>query len=108
MTPGNGLFLTSVMNTAMGGYNYTGVRRWSLGASVGYSKADSTGNVLGNYGGTNGTLSASRQIVRNLHGILSFSVRQYSSGTFSLYNRLIYGVRVGLGYSPGDVPLRIW
>jgi len=108
VTPGNGLFLTSVMNTAMGGYNYTGVRRWSLGASVGYSKADSIGNVLGNYGGTNGTLSASRQIVRNLHGILSFSVRQYSSGTFSLYNRLIYSVRVGLGYSPGDVPLRIW
>ncbi len=108
MTPGNGLFLTSVTDTAMAGYNYTGLRRWSLGVSVGYNRADSIGNVLGSYGGTSGTLSASRQIVRNVHGVVTFSARQYSSANFGLYNRLIYDVRVGVGYSPGDIPLRIW
>jgi hypothetical protein len=108
VTPGNGLFLTSIMNRAMAGYSYTGVRRWSLGLSASYQSSTSIGNVVGNYGNTSGTLTASRQIVRTLHGIFSFSARQYSSGTFSLYNRFIYDVRVGVGYAPGDVPLRIW
>jgi hypothetical protein len=108
VTPGNGLFLTSISDTVMAGYNYTGLRRWSLGASVAYSRATSIGNVLGTYGGTSGTLSASRQIIHNVHGLVSFSARQYSSADFSLYNRLIYDVRVGVGYSPGDIPLRIW
>lgn len=108
ITPGNGLFLTSITDTAMAGYNYTGLRRWSLGVSVAYNHSDSIGNVLGSYGGTSGTLSASRQIVHNVHAVLSFSARQYSSATFSLYNRLIYDVRLGVGYSPGDIPLRIW
>ena len=108
VTPGNGLFLTSVTNTAMAGYNYTGLRRWSLGVSAEYQYATSIENVLGTYGSTSGMLRASRQIVRNVHGIVSFSVRKYDSVNFSLYNRLIYDVRVGVGYSPGDVPLRIW
>jgi hypothetical protein len=108
VTPGNGLFLTSVMDTAMAGYDYTGVRRWSFGVAAGYQRASSIGNVIGTYGGTSGTLTASRQIVHTVHAVASFSARQYSSATFSLYNRLIYDVRVGVGYSPGDVPLRIW
>jgi hypothetical protein len=108
VTPGNGLFLTSVTETAMAGYNYTGLRQWSLGVSAAYTRADSIGNVSGTYGGISGTVSASRQIMRNVHAIASFSVRQYTSPDFSLYNRIIYNVRVGVGYSPGDVPLRIW
>jgi hypothetical protein len=107
-TPGNGLFLTSVTDTAIVGYNYTGLRRWSLGVSANYIRAESIGNVLGTYGNTTGTLTASRQITRNVHGIVSVSARQYSSVDFSLYNRFLYDVRVGVGYSPGDIPLRIW
>jgi hypothetical protein len=53
-------------------------------------------------------LSASRQIVRTVHAVVSVSARKYTSANFDLYNRLIYEVRVGVGYSPGDVPLRIW
>jgi hypothetical protein len=108
VTPGNGLFLTSVMDTAMAGYNYTGLRRWSFGVAAGYQRANSIGNVIGTYGGPTGTVTASRQIIRNVHGIASFSARQYSSASFALYNRLIYDARIGVGYSPGDVPLRIW
>jgi hypothetical protein len=108
ITPGNGLFLTSVMTTVMAGYNYTGLRRWSFGVSGGYQSAESIGNVLGTYGGASGTLSASRQIVRGVHGVVSVGARKYTSANFDLYNRVIYDVRVGVGYSPGDVPLRIW
>lgn len=108
VTPGNGLFLTSTMTHVSGGYSYTGLRRWSFNASAGYNASDSIGNVRGTYGGYVGTLSASRQIARSIHMILSTDARQYSSRDFSNYNRLIYRVRIGLGYSPGDIPLRLW
>jgi hypothetical protein len=38
----------------------------------------------------------------------SFSVRQYDSADFNTFHRLIYSARIGFGFSPGDVPLRIW
>jgi len=108
VTPGNGLFLTSTITDVGGGYTYTGLRRWSFGASVNYQSANSIGNVLGNYGGTNGTLSASRQLTRAVHLVASFSARDYHSGDFALYNRTFYTVRMGIGFAPGDVPLRVW
>lgn len=108
VTPGNGLFLTSTMTSVMGGYNYTGLRRWSFGAAASYQRAESIGNIIGNYGGESGSISASRQIAHSFHFIASYSLRQYDSGSFSKYNRLIQSARVGLGFTPGDVPLRIW
>jgi hypothetical protein len=108
VTPGNGLFLTSEATIANAGYTYTGLRRWSFSAQAAYDHAKSVGNVLGYYGDVGGTLSASRQIMGTMHGVLSFSARQYQSPDFSLYNRLIYTVRLGFGFSPGDIPLRVW
>jgi len=108
VTPGNGLFLTSEATTATTGYTYTGRRHWSFTAQAAYDHAKSVGNVLGYYGDVGGTLSASRQIMGAMHGILSFSARQYQSPDFSLYNRLIYTVRLGFGFSPGNIPLRVW
>jgi hypothetical protein len=108
VTPGNGLFLTSISDTLSAGYNYTGLRRWTLSAGVGYNNSRSIGNVVGNYSGTTGTLSASRQVVRYVHGVVSFGANSYGSGDFAKYNRVIYDMRIGLGFSPGDVPLRIW
>jgi hypothetical protein len=108
VTPGNGLFLTSEATSANAGYTYTGRRRWSLSTQAGYDRAKSVGNVLGYYGGITGSLSASRQLMRSVHAVASFNVRKYQSPDFNLYNRLIYTVRVGIGFAPGSVPLRAW
>ena len=108
VTPGNGLFLTTTMTSASAGYTYTGLRRWSFNVVATYSRGQSVGNVLGYYGGIGGTTSASRQITRSLHAVASFSARQYQSPDFALYNRLIYSASLGIGFSPGDIPLRIW
>ena len=106
--PGNGLFLTSYTTAILGGYTYTGVRRWSLGTQVSFSRSDSIGNILGTYGNISGSLSASRQLLPSVHLIAIYSARQYSSPDFANYNRLVHEARIGLGWSPGDVPLRIW
>jgi hypothetical protein len=107
LTPGNGLFLTSTATNAGAGYTYTGLRRWSFSSTFNFNRSNTVG-VVGRYGNTGGILSASRQIVKSLHIVAAFSANQYESADFSMYNRLIYDARLGFGWTPGDVPLRVW
>jgi hypothetical protein len=108
VTPGNGLFLTSVATNALAGYAYTGLRRWSLSLRSAYFTAKSSGNILGAYGDVTGTLSASRQLFRYVHAVAAFTAVQYQSPAFNGYNRLTYNATLGLGFAPGDFPLRLW
>ena len=108
VTPGNGLFLTSTTSLVSAGYNYTGLRRWSMGLNATYNWSNSIANVTGRYRNVTGSLTVARQITRGLHFIASLDANQYGSGDFAKYNRLVYNARIGLGFAPGDVPLRIW
>jgi hypothetical protein len=108
ITPGNGLFLTSSSTNAGVGYSYTGLKRWSISASAGYNRSNSIGNVTGVYGGYQGSLNASRSLFRFTHGVISANFNKYTSGVFTNYNRWTYSIRVGLGFTPGDIPLRLW
>jgi hypothetical protein len=108
MTPGNGLFLTSRSYTAGVGYMYTGIRRWSFNLSAGYDRAQSIGNILGEYGDIGAGLQASRQISHVVHMVAGVTARKYQSDSFSGYNRVLWDARVGLSFSPRDIPLRIW
>jgi hypothetical protein len=106
--PGNGLFTTSYTDSVTGGYTYTGVRRWSFGSSVAYDRAKSVGNFLGGYSDISGGLTASRQIARSVHVVFGYNVRKYHSSDFHNYNRAVQEGHFGIGFAPGDVPLRIW
>jgi len=108
ITPGNGLFLSSITTTFIGGYTYTGLRRWSFRADMNYAHSNSFQNVEGDYSGLSGELSMSRQIAASLHFIMSYAARNYTSKRFSGYNRLINVGSVGVGFTPVDIPLRIW
>jgi hypothetical protein len=108
VTPGNGLFLSSRVTTVMGGYAYTGLRRWSFNTEVSTNRARAISNVTGNYNNNSGSLTVSRQISGALHALTSFSARRYDSPSFPNFQRTIYTARVGIGFSPGDVPLRVW
>jgi hypothetical protein len=112
ITPGNGLFLTSTQTNAAAGYTFTGARRWSLGASVIYTKAETVGETVGGvsgaYGGTSVSVSASRLLAKSMHVVAAFYANRYDSSNFALYNRTIYSMRLGFGWTPGDIPLRVW
>lgn len=108
ITPGNGLFLTSTTTNAGGGYTFTGLRRWSFGANATQYWSNSFGNIVGRYDTLSGGFTATRQIVHDVHFVASFYASRYSSPDFSKYNRPVYTARIGLGFAPGDVPLRIW
>jgi len=108
ITPGNGLFLTSKMKTAMAGYGYTGLKRWSLNTSVSYNSGFSVGNIAGNYGTIAGAFNMSHPIVRSMNLVATYTAYQYRSSNFSNYNRLYYQVSLGVGFAPGELPLRVW
>jgi hypothetical protein len=108
VSPGNGLFLTSAMTNYTAGYGYTGIRRWSLNSSASYALASSIQNVRGAYSSLSAGAAVSRTLSRGFHWYADYSARQYSSPTFTGYNRIMNQVTVGFGYSPGDVPLRVW
>ena len=108
INPGNGLFLTSTSTTVGAGYSYSGLRRWSLSAGGSYNTSTSQGNVFGQYGSYSANVSASRQVAPITHGVLSFNVRKYDSGDFKNYNKWSYSVNLGLSFSPGDIPVRLW
>jgi len=108
ITPGNGLFLTSKTTSATAGYTYTAMKRWSASANVGYNRSTSLANITGDYGGYNASVNISRQVIRFTHAVLSFNARKYESPDFNSYNMWSYGVRLGLAFTPGDIPLRLW
>src|SRR5882724_13553068 len=102
--PGNGLFITSYTDTVAVGYTYTGVRRWSLNSLASYDRSKSVGNFIGGYSDVSGGISASRQILRTVHVVFGFNVRQYQSPNFQNYNRTVEEGHFGIGFTPGDVP----
>lgn len=106
--PGNGVFLTSTSTRATIGYGYTGLKRWSINTSVGYSRSSSLANVVGNYGGYQGNAGISRQLIKSTHATLSAYFNKYASSNFQNYNRWTYSVQLGLAFAPGDVALRLW
>lgn len=105
--PGNGLFLTSDSTMFTAGYSYTGLRNWSLTSYFSFSRNTTLG-VTGKYGSTAGTISLSHALRKSLSVIGSFTGSDYESGTYALFNRTIYSMKLGLGWTPGNIPLRIW
>jgi hypothetical protein len=47
-------------------------------------------------------------LVKNLHIVASLTANKYESTDYSQYNRVIYDARLGFGWTPGNVPLRVW
>jgi hypothetical protein len=105
--PGNGLFLTSKAISGSTGCNYTGLRRWSINANATYTRSSAVSNVTGSYSDATASVSVSRQLGRSFHIVASGAAHRYQSGDFTQYNRTVYEARLGLGFAPGNIPLRI-
>ncbi len=108
VTSGNGLFLTSYVTSLSAGYSYTGIRRWGLAAQAEFDRGDSIANIIGIYQDYGGGFSVSRSIMRYVHAVVTFSGLKYSSPSITGYNRPIYTASAGFGFSPGDLPVRVW
>jgi hypothetical protein len=108
ITAGNGLFTASDSMTATGGYSYSGLRRWSLTATLGYSNSNALSLNRGNYGNAIGQFHVSRHLIHSVHVVMTYSLRSYLSKDFSNFNRTVNVVTFGFTFAPGDIPLRVW
>ena len=66
------------------------------------------GMPRGEYADANVGLQISRQISHLVHMVSGVTARKYQSGSFTGYNRVIWDARVGVSFSPRDIPLHIW
>ena len=105
VTPGNGIYLTSLRQGGTVNYSYTGIRHWHFNALAGYGQLDSLTRTLGRYQTYYGGGGVSRALGSSLHLTARADYRDYQSGNLK---RNGVRVSVGLAFSPGDIPLSLW
>jgi hypothetical protein len=105
--PGNGVYLTSRVQSASFGASYQGTRRLSFGVSGGYDRLSALSQNLSHYSAYNGGAGATYKVTGPLHLLSRYNYRhtEIESGIFK---RNSYSVSFGFGFSPGDVPLALW
>ena len=107
ISSGNGLYLTSGVESASVGYNYTGMRRASVGFSAGTSIRRALVQDIPPYRSYSAGLTTGYRIGRgfSLRGSVGARHHELRHTTF---NRWVYHASVGLAFSPGEVPFSLW
>ncbi len=105
VVPGNGVISTARNWNGGASYNYTGIRRFGLGASLFYNKMSNLVGQAQTFSSINGAGSVSSRISGELFFTLNAGVRQFLEGQTNNFQRLSHFATVGLFWSPGDTPL---
>jgi hypothetical protein len=108
-TPGNGVYLTSISDSASFGASYSPMRRMSFGLSASYGRMKSLwGNTASNsYNYTQGGGGFSYILGRNLNLVARVDWRRQSAG-ISVNNQNSVYASVGISYSTTARPLSLW
>jgi hypothetical protein len=105
--PGNGVYLTSRTQSGMVGYDYTGIRKFSLSIIGGYSSLNTLGQGLAPYSMFTGGAGLTYNLTHALHAVARYDARQQEI-ELAGYRRTSYRVTLGIAFSPGSVPLSLW
>lgn len=106
LTPGNGVILTSIRQSAMIGFNYRAGRIWNFAASAGYDGLSGIGAEQ-SYGSYAYDTSVYRKIGRQLDWHFRTDYHRYSFNNAGfLRNGLI--ISSGIAWNPGDILDRLW
>jgi hypothetical protein len=107
VNPGNGVYLTSKIESALASYSYTGVRHWNFGADASYNRLSALIQTLGAYSSYGAGGGVTRDLKKGLHAVLRLDARRYDVGG-NAFRRTDYRAMLGMSFSPGDVPLALW
>jgi len=109
VTPGNGVLLTSREQNATSSFTYTGIRKLNIGFNGGYSTYSSLAQNIGKYSGYLGGGGLTYNLTRSVHVVTRYDYRHYGVGQQQgAFLRNTYRASIGLGFSPGDIPLSLW
>lgn len=107
VNPGNGVYLTSRLQSGIGAYHYKGIRYWNFGVDGSYNRLSTLAQTLGTYTSYGAGIGVTRELGKGLHAVTRFDVRRYNLGINSfLHNE--YRATFGFTFSPGEVPLALW
>ncbi len=103
LNPGNGLYLTSQAESIYAAYSYVPIRNWSGGLQAVYTRLSARTQNLGRSEAYIGTASLGRSIFSWMSYGVSASIRRYK--IVNGFHRDSYVVTMGLGFSPGEIPI---
>jgi|SRR5579863_6000485 len=107
VSPGNGVYLTSRVESGTLGYSYSGVRNAAFNLSLGYNSLSSIGQGIAPYRQFGGGVGMTYNFTHAIHGIASYAVRQQEI-QLAGYRGTSYQVSLGIAFSPGSLPLSLW
>lgn len=107
-SPGNGVYLASRQTAVTGAYSYTGLRKFTFGANVGFSRLTSLGQTLGNFSGEYAGAGTTYQLRSYAHLEFRYDYRHYTTGGTIGYKQNAQRIALGLAFAPGTQPLPIW
>ena len=112
INPGNGVFLTSKSEEVGSYYSYSGIRKLDFSLHGYYSRLSSVGQQIGTYAAYTAGSGLTYKMVRSFRLIVNFDARHYNipgqPGVLAPFNQNSYRVAVGIGFSPGEIPLVLW
>lgn len=108
INPGNGIYLTSQIQSAVASFDYTGVRYWSFNLSGGYNSLRGMIQSIGTYQSTYVGFGTTRHLAKDFYLTGRIDNRRYDLGLVTDFTRTPLRVAIGLGWSPGDRPLSVW
>ena len=106
LTPGNGIYLTSSLQSADVGYSYSGIRKLSLSINGSYERYDSLFQDLSTYDSYQAGVSANYVVRPHVNLMTTVDVRKFSitAGRTQIGTMASFGVLL----SPSRLPLPAW
>lgn len=107
LSPGNGLYLASRSQSAGLTYSYASRRRVNVGLWSGYGSYSSIARDIGKYQSFYGGAGFTYRLLDWLHFSSNYGARR-NEADGGRFRRLDHRVQLGLAFSPGEFPLRLW
>jgi hypothetical protein len=107
VSPGNGVYLTSRQNVGSANYSYTGIRRFTAGATASYGQLSSIGQGIGKYTNWQGGVGGTYKLFNATHLEVRYDYRHYTTQS-AIYTKNSQRVTMGIAFSPGETPLSLW
>lgn len=106
-SPGNGLYLASKSRSVGLSYSYASRRRVNVGLWAGYGSYSSIARDIGKYESFYGGAGFNYRLLEWLHLSSHYGARRNEADE-SRFRRVDHRVQLGLAFSPGEFPLRLW
>jgi len=103
----NGFFLGTRTTSARAGISYTGVRKWNFGIDGNYQSYMNLGQNSVQSTWYGGGAGFTYEIVHSMHLVGRYDAGHYDFGAAS-FRRTTQAARLGVSFSPGNVPLSLW